>query len=651
MRKHDNRNPEQPKVFAFDFLIFLILALLLAWPAGHATALQLSSAPPPVTYNTSIALLLAGFGLLGVVGRRYGVAMACGGIIFFMGILGVIEYLVDASRIFGWLLFPFPLLVENDPMGPATPSSALYLLMIGLALIFADNARRDEKIRWGLFFLGNLIFSLSAVSLTASLLNPAGASSTSGIPAVSFLSLLGYALTGGILVAINWPSSIQFRAVKITTLICIPLSLLIVMLLQHWQIQSIKSRFEKEAQQRALLMGREIKISLEAIHSLKALYDSSVQVEREEFKEFSRTVLSNHPTIRALEWAPRVLAGQREIFEGGQFLTGVQDLAIPVLDPHGRPAEPRPEYLPLFYIEPGGDPSRLGLDLGAVPEEQGVLRQVHRTGASGIGENFILGGHSVFRVYVPVFNKAGSSSPEHFQGVIVGVLSQADIFNAALTYVPPVGIDIGLYDATPGREKKLLFYHRSRTAEKGREEWAPAPLLRKLDKIVFSTTVDVLDHHWEIMCVPTPQFYDSDNTWLPWGMLAILLISNVLLLRYLWVSAVYRADIEKKVTERTTALTAANAALKDTNVHLERYSDELQMVQTALREGEQQYRQTLDAIADMVLVKGPKSVIIWANKAFCDYYGMTNEQLQGRIDAAFNEPSYTQQYLFDDAHV
>jgi len=63
------------------------------------------------------------------------------------------------------------------------------------------------------------------------------------------------------------------------------------------------------------------------------------------------------------------------------------------------------------------------------------------------------------------------------------------------------------------------------------------------------------------------------------------------------------------------------------------------------------YRQILDAIADMVLVKGADSRILWANKAFCDYYGMTNEQLHDLIDASFNEVDYTAQYIRDDAHV
>ncbi|MCB0190320.1 MAG: PAS domain S-box protein [Anaerolineae bacterium] len=71
----------------------------------------------------------------------------------------------------------------------------------------------------------------------------------------------------------------------------------------------------------------------------------------------------------------------------------------------------------------------------------------------------------------------------------------------------------------------------------------------------------------------------------------------------------------------------------------------------ALQESESRYRQILDAITQMVLVKGEKSRIVWANKAFRDYYGMTNDELQALIDAPFNEPDYTQQYIKDDAYV
>lgn len=61
--------------------------------------------------------------------------------------------------------------------------------------------------------------------------------------------------------------------------------------------------------------------------------------------------------------------------------------------------------------------------------------------------------------------------------------------------------------------------------------------------------------------------------------------------------------------------------------------------------------QILDSIPDMILIKGQHSRLIWANRAFRDYYGMSNTELRGLIDAPFNEPDYTQQYVKDDAYV
>ncbi|MGE5464945.1 MAG: PAS domain S-box protein, partial [Syntrophothermus sp.] len=78
---------------------------------------------------------------------------------------------------------------------------------------------------------------------------------------------------------------------------------------------------------------------------------------------------------------------------------------------------------------------------------------------------------------------------------------------------------------------------------------------------------------------------------------------------------------------------------------------ERKKAEIALRESEQRYQQILDAITDMVLVKGEKSRIVWANKSFREYYGMSNEQLRDMIDAPAVEPDYTLQYIKDDAYV
>lgn len=63
------------------------------------------------------------------------------------------------------------------------------------------------------------------------------------------------------------------------------------------------------------------------------------------------------------------------------------------------------------------------------------------------------------------------------------------------------------------------------------------------------------------------------------------------------------------------------------------------------------YLQALDQVSDMVLCKGPQAHIVYANRAFRDFYGMTQDEIRGLIDAPFAEPDYTQQYIKDDIAV
>ncbi len=78
---------------------------------------------------------------------------------------------------------------------------------------------------------------------------------------------------------------------------------------------------------------------------------------------------------------------------------------------------------------------------------------------------------------------------------------------------------------------------------------------------------------------------------------------------------------------------------------------ELESQLSALQVDNTMYLQALDAVSDMVLCKGANSHIVYANKAFRVFYGMTPEAIQGLIDAPFAEPDNTQQYVKDDTEV
>lgn len=63
------------------------------------------------------------------------------------------------------------------------------------------------------------------------------------------------------------------------------------------------------------------------------------------------------------------------------------------------------------------------------------------------------------------------------------------------------------------------------------------------------------------------------------------------------------------------------------------------------------YKAILDSMEDFVLVKGNKSKLLWANKPFLNYYGLSEDQLQNIIDSEHSDPDDTLQYVKDDAYV
>jgi PAS domain S-box-containing protein len=93
------------------------------------------------------------------------------------------------------------------------------------------------------------------------------------------------------------------------------------------------------------------------------------------------------------------------------------------------------------------------------------------------------------------------------------------------------------------------------------------------------------------------------------------------------------------------------SAEKQSRTELKAAAKQQKALEAESREVNLRFQQILDAIPDMVLVKGPESRIHWANKAFRGYYGMTNEELHGLVDASFSLPGHTEKYIEDDRHV
>ena len=65
----------------------------------------------------------------------------------------------------------------------------------------------------------------------------------------------------------------------------------------------------------------------------------------------------------------------------------------------------------------------------------------------------------------------------------------------------------------------------------------------------------------------------------------------------------------------------------------------------------QQLQQILNLVPDLIVIKGEKSKLLWANKVYQDFHGLTNSELQALIDAPEIELDLSQEFVRDDLTV
>jgi len=129
--------------------------------------------------------------------------------------------------------------------------------------------------------------------------------------------------------------------------------------------------------------------SLYALQSFFAVHRSA-PLTLAEFREFCAPAVRRHPEIAALEWFPLVRGEDRATFEGyvAREQPGFEMREPTRAGPLVR-AVPRPEHVPLTFMEPVNDLVR-GLDLAFDPERIEPVKRALSTGRPTLSHRFQL---------------------------------------------------------------------------------------------------------------------------------------------------------------------------------------------------------------------------------------------------------------------
>jgi diguanylate cyclase (GGDEF)-like protein len=333
--------------------------------------------------------------------------------------------------------------------------------------------------------------------------------------------------------------------------------------------------FDARANNHALLLQSEIADYMEKVVALRALYQSSPrEVSRNEFQQFSQTLLHGQPPILAFSWLPRVSEAERAAHELAARRDGLSDYRIKsASDQKGSALAARPhEYFPIFYSneEPSGTPP-YGLDLNDGGFRQQTLERARDHDRMATSPTFTLrsgkGDRNGFFVVLPVYRQGVPHDTveerrANLVGYVEGVFQVGVLIETILrASTSPGGLDLYFFVPPSAADAPPTYFHPSRLRD------APVGALSRTTLLAgphWTKELHVGDATWTFVAAPIPGGPGIASRGGSWSVLAGGLLFTALLVAYLWASG-----------RHARRLQAANRELDQTLAALERANDEV----------------------------------------------------------------------------
>jgi signal transduction histidine kinase len=325
--------------------------------------------------------------------------------------------------------------------------------------------------------------------------------------------------------------------------------------------------FEVEAAGYAGALRDGMRQYAEVLNSMAAFVSASRGVDRWEFLRFTERTLPRYPGLTALQWVPRVPSDQRAKYERRAQVDGLFGLRIREFGPGSElvPATERPEYYPIYYVEPfEGHERLLGFDLAASPPAMAALARAEEYGRI-LGVRLAPGDPATAHnadlwLVLPLFDSEFNGLPvsqrhDALLGFAIGAIRIGAMVETA-TDAMGAGLPMALrlVDEAPGELSPVLY---SRNWN-GRFD----PERRGAGDFVHATSFEMAGGAWRIELARLGDAGARPQDALPWGVALISVLLTGLLLQHITATVLRRRAIERAVRERTAELATANRELQ-----------------------------------------------------------------------------------------
>jgi signal transduction histidine kinase/CheY-like chemotaxis protein len=301
----------------------------------------------------------------------------------------------------------------------------------------------------------------------------------------------------------------------------------------------------------------------EKLLAYDAFFQSSNEVSREEFNQFSSVLLKTDTVFQAVGWTEIIPASEREKVELSIRQQGFADFHFTELNGVGElvSASPREEYFPVLYIYPYAENKpAFGLDLGANADRYTALEQALQLATPIATKPIRLAQETAQQLalilYVPVFepgfdnqNFDQQSIQKHFKGFLSGVFRLSGIMGEAPDELTRQDFGYRFNDITD-KQAPIILASSEQTIS------SQFPLLR--------TQFSFGGRELEMVFYANNQYRQSSKDWTSWsilsgGLLLVAMLQGFILLITGNASLINR-EVKRKTRELTHAIEVADKA-------------------------------------------------------------------------------------------
>lgn len=314
--------------------------------------------------------------------------------------------------------------------------------------------------------------------------------------------------------------------------------------------------FENNAKAQVDSLEQTLNGYLLTLTGLKAFFDSSHYISRQEFDTLTLPYISSHQNVQALGWVPIVKAADKESLELKAWFDGVRGFKFKQIDSDGRliPVTARKTYYPVFYLSSSTNSElKIGFDFGSDELGLSALHTATNEGkstASGLHLSQSLGragAQAPVTLFVAIYNKefTRSSALLHSSAAkreaVVGFGLLAFSVEKMVSHLAKNSRSIIRIDDVTNPSKPLSLY-------------SPRDLSESIVDLSVTKNIYVAGKIWRISVYPTEGSYKLNSGPVLWVSLILGFLSTVLITYYL-VQLIKREDIiSEKVRLKTIEL-------------------------------------------------------------------------------------------------